>query len=195
MSSHVIQHELSYFKRYRMEIDLVAPLPPTPELPADLRWIAWDDSLLAAHAEVKAACFADEIDSVVFPNLGSCDGCLRLMREIRHKSGFRPQATWLLAAGDEYVGTIQGVAERFGVGAIQNLGIIPAHRGRGLGTALLLQALHGFRQTGLALARLEVTAENASAIRLYRRLGFRFKKTLYKVADPLAFAAAHDWTV
>jgi ribosomal protein S18 acetylase RimI-like enzyme len=90
---------------------------------------------------------------------------------------------------------VQGVAERIGFGAIQNLGVVPAQRGIGLGAALLLKALHGFRQTGLAAARLEVTAENASAVRLYRRIGFRFRKTLYKVADPLAFVAAHDWTV
>ncbi len=67
---------------------------------------------------------------------------------------------------------------------IQNLGLVPAHRGRGIGTALLLQALHGFRRAGLARAMLEVTAQNEGAIRLYRRLGFRFRKTLYKVLDP-----------
>ena len=117
------------------------------------------------------------------------------MREIRHKNGFRPQATWLIAQDNEYIATIQGVAERFGCGAIQNVGVVPGHRSRGLGSALVLKALHGFRQTGLALARLEVTAENEGAIRLYRRLGFRFRKTLYKVADPLAYAASQDWTV
>jgi ribosomal protein S18 acetylase RimI-like enzyme len=77
-------------------------------------------------------------------------------------------------------GSVQGLRERSGVGAIQNLGIVPAHRGRGLGAALLLQALHGFAQAGLARALLEVTAQNEGAIRLYRRLGFRRSKTLYK---------------
>ena len=51
-------------------------------------------------------------------------------------------------------------------------------------SALLLQALHGFRRAGMDRAVLEVTAQNAGAIRLYRRLGFRFRKTLYKVLDP-----------
>jgi ribosomal protein S18 acetylase RimI-like enzyme len=49
-----------------------------------------------------------------------------------------------------------------------------------LGRALLLKALHGFRQTSLHRAFLEVTAQNDSAIRLYRQLGFRCKKTIYK---------------
>jgi ribosomal protein S18 acetylase RimI-like enzyme len=195
MSTHVIQHELPCFKRYRMELDLTLPLPPVPAIPADCRWVAWDDALLPAHAEVKARCFANEIDRFVFPNLGSVEGCLRLMREIRGKLGFRPQATWLIAQGNEFVGTIQGIAERIGIGAIQNVGVVDGHRGHGLGTALLVRALHGFRTTGLSLARLDVTSTNEEAIRLYRKLGFRFKKTLYKVADPLALVAAQDWCV
>jgi ribosomal protein S18 acetylase RimI-like enzyme len=195
MSTHVIQHELSYFKRYRMELDLTRPLPPVPAIPANCRWVPWDDALLPVHADVKARCFANEIDRFVFPNLGSVDGCLRLMREIRGKLGFRPQSTWLVAQGDEYVGTIQGIAERIGIGAIQNVGVVDGHRGHGLGTALLVRALHGFRTTGLSLARLDVTSNNDAAIRLYRKLGFRFKKTLYKVADPLALVAAQDWCV
>jgi ribosomal protein S18 acetylase RimI-like enzyme len=75
---------------------------------------------------------------------------------------------------------VQGLQERTGLGAIQNLGVAPAHRGRGLGTALLLQALHGFRRAGLGRAFLEVTAQNEAAVRLYQRLGFRRKKTIYK---------------
>jgi ribosomal protein S18 acetylase RimI-like enzyme len=80
---------------------------------------------------------------------------------------------------------VQGIRERGGFGSIQNLGILSGWRGRGLGEALLLQALHGFRRIGLARAQLEVTAQNETAIRLYRRLGFRRAKTLYK--------AVPDW--
>ena len=57
------------------------------------------------------------------------------------------------------------------------------HRDLGLGTALLLQALHGFRSHRVFCAYLEVTAENAGAVRLYQRLGFRKMKTLYKAID------------
>ena len=52
-----------------------------------------------------------------------------------------------------------------------------------LGAALLQQALHGFRRAGLGGAFLEVTAQNDGAIRLYRRLGFRCRKTIYKAVD------------
>ena len=63
----------------------------------------------------------------------------------------------------------------------------------GLGAALVLKSLHAFRDAGLALGRLEVTAENEAAVRLYRRLGFRFRKTLFKVMAPYSLAADTDW--
>ena len=36
------------------------------------------------------------------------------------------------------------------MGAIQNLGIVPEHRGRGLGSVLMMKALNGFRRVGPA---------------------------------------------
>jgi len=174
-----IEQKTTYYKRFRMEIDLQDPLP-APVLPAGYRWVPWEDALLETHAEVKFACFVEEVDAAVFPSLGCRLGCSHLMREIRGKAGFRPESTWLVACDGEFCGTVQGVRERIGIGSIQNLGVVAAHRGRGLGRALLLKALHGFRHTSLHRAFLEVTAQNDAAIRLYRRLGFRCKKTIYK---------------
>lgn len=179
---------LTYFKRYRMEIDLPGRQFPWANLPPGFRVIPWDDSLVGVHADTKYRSFRDEIDANVFPCLGEQSGCQRLMAEIAQKPGFLPEATWLLAAVEEgrrreYCGTVQGIRDRAGMGAIQNLGVLPAYRGRGLGTCLLLKALEGFRQAGLTRVHLEVTAENEGAIRLYRRLGFVTVKTVFKVAE------------
>jgi ribosomal protein S18 acetylase RimI-like enzyme len=173
---------ISYFKRYRMEIDL-NDLPPPEALQEGYAWIPWEESLLETHADVKALCFADEIDAVVFPSLSNRDGCLHLMTEIRRKQGFLPEATWLVMHGDTYCGTVQGIRERSGMGAIQNFGVTPLYRGRGLGRALMLKALYGFWRAGLGRVHLEVTAQNEAAVRLYRRLGFRCRKTLYKAVE------------
>jgi GNAT superfamily N-acetyltransferase len=169
---------ISYFKRYKMEVDLHAL--PVPLLPAGFACAPYAGALLEAHAEVLYGSFHQEIDSVVFPSLGDRDGCRALLGEICRKWGFLPGATWLLTGPDGPCGTVQGVRERSGLGAIQNLGIVPSWRGRGLGRALLLYALHGFARAGLGRALLEVTAQNDGAVRLYRRLGFRRSKTLYK---------------
>jgi len=177
------QRKITYFKRFKMEIDLHDAGRIVPALPEGYRWVAWGESLLDAHAEVMFRSFQNEIDALVFPSLGNRRGCSLLMQEIRHKAGFLPQATWLVASAAGYCGCIQGLWERSGLGAIQNLGVILGHRSRGLGRALLLQALQGFVCAGLERAWLEVTAQNDGAVRLYHGLGFRRRKTLYKAVD------------
>lgn len=180
---------LTYFKRYRMEIELARRAFPKLELPEGYRLVPWDRTLIDAHAEAKFQSFRTEIDANVFPCLGDLPGCQRLMNEITAKAGFLPETTWLAAydwrAGQppEYCGTIQGICDRSGLGAIQNLGVTPEHRGRNLGTCLLLKSLEGFRQAGLSRVYLEVTAQNAGAIRLYQHLGFAKVRTVYKAVE------------
>ncbi|MEX0979258.1 MAG: GNAT family N-acetyltransferase [Pirellulales bacterium] len=179
---------LTYFKRFRMEIDLTGPAFVAPPLARGYRLLGWKDALLDAHAEAKYHSFRGEIDANVFPCLGDWLGCQRLMQEIRAKQGFLPGATWLVAHESlggtyEYCGTIQGIRDYAGLGAIQNLGVTPEHRGRQLGTCLLLHALEGFRQAGLRRTFLEVTSQNAGAIRLYQRVGFEKARTVYKAVE------------
>lgn len=181
-----VQQNIRYFKRFRMEIDLQVSLPPLRPLSPGYTLVAWEECLLEEHAEVKFQSFVDEVDAVVFPSLSSREGCLRLMREITGKPGFKPEATWLIACEGSYCGTVQGVRDRTGMGAIQNLGVMAEHRGRGLGKALMLHALHGFQRAGAHRVHLEVTASNDAAICLYRRIGFRCRKTIYKPVDALA---------
>jgi ribosomal protein S18 acetylase RimI-like enzyme len=180
---------LTYFKRFRMELDLRGRDFSRVALPSRFRFVPWTRSLLEAHAEAKYSSFRAELDSSVFPCLGEFSGCLRLMEEIAGKGGFLPEATWLIreeSVGDEgepYCGTVQGVIDRNGMGAIQNLGILPQYRQMGLGSALMLQSLGGFQRAGLRRVFLEVTAQNSAAVRLYKRLGFAKVRTVYKVAD------------
>jgi GNAT superfamily N-acetyltransferase len=248
---------LTYFKRFRMEIDLRGRDFSRPRLPHGFYFMPWELGQLEAHADTKYQSFRSEIDSNVFPCLGDYAGCLRLMEEIASKPGFLPEATWLVACRENevqngshfdgridldrfhelqttpvadsnlrssdnlsqrqgissrqdfpreqelphrqaalevlhahhgkmatrYCGTVQGVYDRSGMGAIQNLGVVPDFRGLGLGTALMEQALAGFQKAGLKRAFLEVTAQNSSAVRLYKQLGFSRSRTVYKVCE------------
>jgi len=173
---------VSYFKRLRMEIHLPDP-PEVPELPPGYFWVAWSPELLATHAELLSRSFHGQIDTIVFPSLSSEPGCLDLMQRMAAKPTFAPESTWLVATAEQYCGTIQGLVDNESLGAIQNVGVIDLHRGRGLGRALLMKALEGFHRLGLRDAFLEVTAENASALAIYERLGFRQTKTLYKAVQ------------
>lgn len=171
---------LTYFKRFRMELDLRNPIPNSDEIPDGYFLLPWDDSQLYRHAEVKHLAFRDQVDCEVFPSLSTIDGCVKLMQAIRQRPGFLPGATWLLANGIDFCGTIQGVRDSYGMGAIQNVGVTREHRGQGLGRLLLIHALRGFKAAGVQKAVLEVTASNAGATTLYRRLGFRASRTVYK---------------
>ena len=169
---------ISYFKRYKMEIDLDGL--PAPSWPAGYQAVAWRADLLAAHSDVLSQCFNGEVDASLFPSLASLAGCLGLMTEVVRRKAFIPEATWLIVGPDGPCGSIQALRERGVLGAIQNVGILPAYRGRGLGRALVLQSLSGMYQSGLGRAVLEATAHNEAAMRLYSRLGFRRTKVLYK---------------
>lgn len=180
---------LVYYKRFRMEVNLAGRDLTPPPVPDQYRFVPWDLALLDAFSQAKYMSFRNELDANVFPCLGDFQGCRRLMTEIIRKPGFLPEATWLLVyspAGrnrPEYCGTVQGVRDRHGLGAIQNVGIVPEHRNAGLGTSLLLHSLSGFQKANVNRVYLEVTAQNDGAIRLYRRVGFAAIRTVYKAVE------------
>lgn len=165
-----------------MELELRHPRPPA-ELPAGFYWLPWSGQLLDLHAQVLCAGFAGETDCEVFPCLAILQGCRDLMAAIVNRSGFCPGATWLVANKDCSVGTVQGLLDETGCGGVQNLGVVAGCRGIGIGQALLLRALEGFEATGVKRAFLEVTASNNAALRMYRRLGFRSSKVIYREVE------------
>ncbi len=190
---------MTYFKRLRMEYrlsdwddgpsfagDPIETMMGT--VPSGYEFVPFSEGLIRQHAVAKFESFRHELDSNVFPCLGSQEGCFRLMQEICSRQSFVPEATWLcrwkdLQQGEVLaVGTIQGI-EIDGWGAIQNVGIDPSHRNRKLGAMLLARAANGFREVGLKGMHLEVTTDNVGAIRFYERLGFHRAEVVYKAAE------------
>jgi mycothiol synthase len=63
-------------------------------------------------------------------------------------------------------------------GYVDTLAVLREHRHKGLGTALLAQSLHVLQKAGMEAAHLHADAENLTgAVRLYKRAGFRVRKT------------------
>ena len=177
---------LRYCKRFQMELDLRRWRRPLAFVPSQYRLTPWAPHLAEAHARVKHLSFRDELDGLLFPVLRSLASCRRLIEDISLRDGFVPEATWLAEyASTEYAkslpcGTIQAIRAPRRTAFIQNIGVVPAHRSRGVGAALVIAALWGLQHVGVTKAALEVTAENDGAVQLYRRLGFRTTKTLFK---------------
>lgn len=170
-----------------MEVRVGEIVLPALELPPGYRFVRWHPNLIDRHAAVKYESFRGELDATVFPCLGDLSACRRLMEDIATQAAFIPEATWLITRrslpDDPFAdcGTIQGLSASNALGAIQNVGITPDARGIGLGRALVLKALYGFRAVGIRRVYLEVTAENTAAVELYRSVGFRVQRTMYKV--------------
>jgi ribosomal protein S18 acetylase RimI-like enzyme len=176
-----------FFKRYRMEIRLDETSIPEAVLPDGYFFQEWCESDLERHALTKFRSFRDEVDSEVFSCLGEYYGCLRLMSDIANQENFLRPATWLVGCAEQAgipqdCGTIQGIGLTEQLGSIQNIGVVPEHRGLGLGRALLLRSLAGFQSADIKRVVLEVTAGNQTAVDLYRDVGFRVIRTMYRVA-------------
>ena len=199
-----------YVKRLRMSIELSDSAEAersVPALPEGFVWLPWHPCLTDTHGEVKYLAFRHSFDADVFPTFRSRQACIGLMRSIASHSGFVPQATWMIARRSpdsalpipvnerneyelrsrrpetehlDYVATIQGIRTAPWIAAIQNVAVRPEFRGRGLGRALLMKALDGFRRAGVRKVTLEATTGNTPAIRLYETSGFRLYQTLYK---------------
>lgn len=183
---------VTHYKRLLLEFDLRRTPLREPVLPAGYAFASWHPLLIGAHAQVKFESFSQEIDSGVFESLSSLAGCERLMRDISQHDDFVPIATWLIRfEGNEFAGpspcaTIQGLRQSQWVGSIQNVGVLPAHRGFGLGRALVQKSLCGYRSLGYRRVRLEVTAANRPAVCLYESLGFRVQRSSYRSVESKA---------
>ena len=146
--------ETQYFKRYRMEIQCDKSPVPTAVLPDGYSWFEWNDADIERHGLTKFRAFRDELDAEVFSCLGDYYGCLRLMTEIAQQDAFLAPATWLIGwtgngSAPQDCGTIQGITPSEQVGSIQNVGVVPEHRGLGLGRSLVLRSLAGFQLAGM----------------------------------------------
>jgi ribosomal protein S18 acetylase RimI-like enzyme len=128
------------------------------------------------------------MDGSVFPCLADREGCRQLMRDIATKNAFVSESTWLAVEQpgtpwETALGTIQGLRTSPIQGAIQNIGVIPNARGRGIGRELIRRALLGFHAAGCRNVTLEVTIHNLAAICLYRSVGFVRFETVFKYGN------------
>ena len=119
-------------------------------------------------------------------------GCRDLLHALTSLPTFSPEATWLATVGHEPVGTIQCTYDPESAEAvIHNIGVVPARRRGGVGSALLSRCLSALSAVSCRALSLEVTATNEPALRLYRKFGFRPYKTVYLRAYGIVPSPGH----
>jgi ribosomal protein S18 acetylase RimI-like enzyme len=93
---------------------------------------------------------------------------------------FDPTLWYLAEAGTDVAGILIGNVSQTepGLGWVRILGVVPAHRRRGIAQALLRQAFAEFRRRGLRRCGLGVDAESQTgAVELYERAGMHVART------------------
>jgi ribosomal-protein-alanine N-acetyltransferase len=71
---------------------------------------------------------------------------------------------------------LSGVAKK---GHVVSVAVLPEHRRKGVGKALVLKALDGMRGYGAKQCYLEVRVTNQEAISLYKKLDFEVARTVH----------------
>ncbi|MBR0239444.1 MAG: GNAT family N-acetyltransferase [Thermoguttaceae bacterium] len=186
---------INTFTRYKMQISLESWKCPEIKLPAGFEMAPWSTNLIHKHSEAIYKSFKDSIDAQFFITFTQQSRCEDFMRYLANRSGFLPSATWLLREKSgcaaarlfrlpscyKLAGTIQGLITPEFIGAIQNVGILPEYRGRGLSKLLLYYCLWGYQQAGVKTVQLEVTQINEVAINLYQKIGFHVTEVIEKM--------------
>ena len=83
------------------------------------------------------------------------------------------EGIFIWEADGETVGFVSARPNReTGIGWIPNLSVLPDHQRRGIGKALIGEALNYLRGEGMTYVRIETIEQNRAAVGLYPRLGF-----------------------
>jgi mycothiol synthase len=98
--------------------------------------------------------------------------------------------------GDRVAGAVRSFKERSpGAGYVDELGVRPAWRGRGIGTALLLDCFIAMRRRGMRRVVLGVDATNTTGAHLlYRRIGMTVERRIRFFEKPIRAAAPEAGT-
>jgi len=147
----------------------------------------WTDPFQEQAAHLIAAAYATHIDSQINDQYRSVTGARRFLYNIVQYPGcgtFTKAAS--LAAFEPQSGRMLGICLSSLIGPqtghITQICVTPAAQGTGVGYDLLRRSLEALRDCGCKDASLTVTADNAAAVRLYERVGFRTTRKFLALA-------------
>jgi ribosomal protein S18 acetylase RimI-like enzyme len=151
------------FAEDRMERDLSGEVAVS-RLPAEVEMHAWTTATAGAFFAAYRGSFAGRPG---FPDPAPADW----IGGHDPADGFEPRLSRVAVLAGTPVAFVTVERERR-FGWIDQMGVVPAWRRRGLGAAVLAQALAGLRAEGVSRAALHVNVNNPEAAALYARMGF-----------------------
>jgi ribosomal protein S18 acetylase RimI-like enzyme len=171
-------------RRRHYLVKSLGPLPVPERHGYTLRPVRRDD--LPAVADLIYRSHQGSLDAALNLTYATPSLCRGFVDTLVLRAGcgrFSPDASMLAVGPAGPAGVLLASQLSSSNGHVCQVSVDPEEQGRGLGTALLVNALQAMRKRGLATASLSVTVGNARAYGLYGRLGFRLRKEF----------AAHAW--
>jgi len=164
------------FEELAMERDLSGVIVMPSRWPDGTTLLEWGDDAASASFAVYQAAFRDRPG---FPGWSRSEWIERVCGD----RDFAPEASLCVLVDGVPAGFVVCVG-----GWVDQVGVTPAHRRRGLATALVNEATSRMRGAGIRTARLHVNTNNPGALATWRRLGWqvsgrrgRFERELTQV--------------
>ena len=165
------------FRRLFMELDLSQlDEAPLPELQPGLTIGSWRENDFHPTGYLIADAYSGHLDSFINDQYRSVAGSLRFLHNIVRFPGcglFDPAASRAVRHPE---GSLAGVLlcsrVRDDVGHVTQVCVARSHRHQGLGRRLITECARNLQERGFRGLTLTVTEENASAVELYRSMGF-----------------------
>jgi ribosomal protein S18 acetylase RimI-like enzyme len=167
--------------RLFMTQTLAQSIRPAPSVFPDFEVRKWSENDYQAAAAVITAAYHGHVDSQINDQYRTLSGSLRFLNNIVRFPGcgvFDSDASLVVShkATRQMVGLILCSRVRHDVGHVTQVCILPEHRSRGIGEALLASTAGILKRRGFSMLSLTVTEANARAVELYQRLGYETKR-------------------
>lgn len=151
---------------YRMNCDLVSYEPS-----GGLKLVRVEREELERFIELAIECMGESPDVILTMILKNLRGLPENLLDLWYSL----EEFFVVYDGEVPVGTLDlNVKE----GVVSNVGVLPAHRGRGHGREIMLHGLRRLVEVGLEKASLRVHVDNKVAIGLYKSLGFSVEECI-----------------
>ncbi|GAH87656.1 unnamed protein product, partial [marine sediment metagenome] len=137
--------------------------------PKGIVWKRWTPWRRRKFARTIARTYEESLDCPAMAGLRTADDALATHRAT---GVFRAGAWHLALEAREAVGVVL-VNALEGRGDLVYLGVVPEARGRGIGRALVAEAIRDTARMGLVALGVAVDTQNGPAWRLYARAGFK----------------------
>jgi ribosomal protein S18 acetylase RimI-like enzyme len=158
-----------------------APKKKWRAVPQEFEIRKWNDNEFQSAAAVITAAYRGHVDSEINDQYRTISGSLRFLNNIVRFPGcgvFDADASFIAVHKPtrSVVGLILCSRVKSDVGHITQVCLVPEHRGRGLGEALIGASSLALQKRNFAALSLTVTQANERAVDLYEIIGFSVKR-------------------